>query len=682
MILSNGTYSILLVSASLLIAICASYTTLELIRRVTISSGRTAITWLFFGSISMGCGIWSMHFVGMLAFSMPMPYEYDVGITILSLLVGIIASLFAIYTSSRKTVSWKRLIISGIGLGFGIASMHYTGMAAMKMNATITYDTILLTASIIIAIIAAIAALWIALKIRKKSSWKLQTSAAAIMGVAICGMHYTGMAAAQYVPFDGHTMTGYAMDAIEAGNNNWLATAVVLSTMIIIAFTHLTIFFDYKLGLQKDLGEKLTILVNERTAELQKQTNDLRDSKKHLEKEMLEKQMAQSESLRLGTILDDSSNEIYIFDAHTLLFKQVNKGARNNLSYTMDELTKMTPFSLNPLYDKESFNQLIEPLRSGAEKRLVIQTIQQRRDGSEYPIEIRLQLSDAVESPLFVAIVEDISERKNMEQKLLQAQKLKSIGQLAAGIAHEINTPSQFVGDNLIFIGDSIKDFTRYFCKLENLIMGLNKSELTQQLNNEKEELDIEFLSDEVPQAIAQSIDGVARVSKIVSAMKDFSHPGKEDKQKVDINRTIESTVIVASNEWKYIADLEFEFEEGLNMVNCFSGEINQVVLNMIVNACHAIEDVTNGKEKGCITITTLQDGDNAVIKIKDTGAGMEPEVVQRIFDPFFTTKEVGKGTGQGLSLAYSVIVEKHDGKISVDSTPGIGTTFTIELPF
>jgi signal transduction histidine kinase len=282
----------------------------------------------------------------------------------------------------------------------------------------------------------------------------------------------------------------------------------------------------------------------------------------------------------------------------------------------------------------------------------------------------------------------DITEEKQreeqsmaMEIQLKHAQKMEAIGQLAAGIAHEINTPAQFVGDNLSFISQSTNDFMQYYQQLEQLLTQNCSNDVCNQLDKAKQQYDIEFIAQETPQAIEQSIEGVARISKIVSAMKDFSHPGKDDKQKIDINKAIENTSIVARNEWKYLAELAFDFATDLPLVNCFPGEVNQVILNMIVNACHAIEDVTMGKSKGHILITTQQSEENVIIKIEDNGAGMDESVSQRVFDPFFTTKEVGKGTGQGLSLAYSVIVEQHAGKISVESTVGSGTTFVISLP-
>src|SRR6188768_601686 len=245
-----------------------------------------------------------------------------------------------------------------------------------------------------------------------------------------------------------------------------------------------------------------------------------------------------------------------------------------------------------------------------------------------------------------------LEERDRLEDNLRQAQKLEAIGQLAAGIAHEINTPTQYVGDNLRFLKESFG------------------------------EADFEYLKEEIPRALNQSLEGVDRVAKIVRAMKEFSHPARE-KTATDLNRAIQSTITVASNEWKYVAEIEMDLDSNLPSVHCSPAEFNQVVLNMIVNAAHAITDVVGdgGNGKGKIRVRTRSDGEFAVVEITDSGSGMPPHIQQRIFDPFFTTKEVGKGTGQGLAIAHNVIVDKHGGTIKVNSAPGAGTTFTIRLP-
>ncbi|MEO8065132.1 MAG: ATP-binding protein [Pseudomonadota bacterium] len=267
-----------------------------------------------------------------------------------------------------------------------------------------------------------------------------------------------------------------------------------------------------------------------------------------------------------------------------------------------------------------------------------------------------------------------LEERDRLEDNLRQAQKLEAIGQLAAGIAHEINTPTQYVGDNLRFLKESFGELDTMLTQL--VLAG---GEPARKLLSEA---DFDYLKVEIPRALNQSLEGVDRVAKIVRAMKEFSHPARE-KTATDLNRAIQSTITVASNEWKYVAEIEMDLDANLPAVHCSPAEFNQVVLNIVVNAAHAISDVVGdgGKGKGKITVRTRADGEWAIVEIQDSGSGMPLHVQQRIFDPFFTTKEVGKGTGQGLAIAHNVIVDKHGGTIKVASAPGAGTTFTIRLP-
>lgn len=286
----------------------------------------------------------------------------------------------------------------------------------------------------------------------------------------------------------------------------------------------------------------------------------------------------------------------------------------------------------------------------------------------------------------YVVIIFDITDRKNLERQLNHAQKMESIGSLAAGIAHEINTPMQYIGDNLGFIKDSMEAYTQLLQAFEELSkecqeLSSNKEAL-ENIESLKEDLDIDFLLEEAPLALDQALDGVARVTKIVKAMKKFSHPGEEDMAQFDINDIIQNTTIVAKNEWKYFCDLEEDLEENLPLVYCNGNDISQVILNMVVNASHAIEDIVKeSNEKGKITIRTKSFEKYIHIYIADTGSGIDPENYENIFNPFFTTKEVGKGTGQGLSMAYSIITEKHKGALTFTSEKGKGTEFTIELP-
>jgi signal transduction histidine kinase len=264
---------------------------------------------------------------------------------------------------------------------------------------------------------------------------------------------------------------------------------------------------------------------------------------------------------------------------------------------------------------------------------------------------------------------------------------VKSIGQLAAGIAHEINTPIQYVGDNTRFLQDSFQDITGILSLYSQLLAAAKSDTLTHErisrVADGIEAADIDYLMEEIPAAIEQTLEGVERIAKIVRAMKEFSHPGQEDKTPIDINNAIESTITVTRNEWKYVADIVTEFDTSLPPVPCLPGEFNQVILNLIINAAHAIADVIDGQssEKGAIRIRTRKTENVAEVVISDTGTGIPVAIRQRIFDPFFTTKEIGKGTGQGLAIARSVIIEKHGGTLNLESTEGKGSTFTICLP-
>jgi len=279
-------------------------------------------------------------------------------------------------------------------------------------------------------------------------------------------------------------------------------------------------------------------------------------------------------------------------------------------------------------------------------------------------------------------IAEDVTDRRSLETQLLQAQKLEAIGQLAAGIAHEINTPTQYIGDNLLFLQDSFKAVVSFMARLP-LDSGQGLSpELAASLKAASAELDMDFVKEEAPKALQQSIEGVARISEIVHAMKEFSHPGVKGKAPVDLNKAVMNTITVARNEWKYVSDVKTELSPSLPLVPCAPGEINQVFLNVIVNAAHAIGDVV-GKSgsKGLIHISTALSGNMAEVRFKDTGTGIPESIKDRIFEPFFTTKGVGKGTGQGLSIARNIIVNKHGGEFFFETEPGKGTTFVVRLP-
>ncbi|WP_447969869.1 PAS domain S-box protein [Nitrospira sp. M1] len=282
----------------------------------------------------------------------------------------------------------------------------------------------------------------------------------------------------------------------------------------------------------------------------------------------------------------------------------------------------------------------------------------------------------------------DLTEKKQLQTQLSLVQKMESIGHLAAGIAHEINTPIQFVNDNLQFLKDSFASLdgvlTAYGSLRQALEAGALDPELLATVRAAITEADLEYLTDEVPKAIGQSLDGVDRVAKIIRAMKEFSHPGNTQKKPTDLRHAIENTITVASNEWKYVAEVDVQIEDDLPVIPCLPGELNQVFLNIIVNAAHAITEVSNQNKdggKGTIRISAATVDPYVEVRISDTGPGIPESVQHKIFDPFFTTKDVGKGTGQGLAIAHDVVVNKHQGTLTVESIIGEGTTFIIRLP-
>lgn len=281
-------------------------------------------------------------------------------------------------------------------------------------------------------------------------------------------------------------------------------------------------------------------------------------------------------------------------------------------------------------------------------------------------------------------LVAEMQERERMVLELQLAQKLESVGRLAAGIAHEINTPIQYVGDSVHFLRSAFDDLDKLFAGINDAVAVLPDCAERKTYQLEVAELerkyDLEFVRAEVPKAFSRTFDGVERVTNIVKAMKEFAHPDANEQSPVDLRHALETTLLVASNEYKYVAKVRTEFEE-LPQVVCNVGELNQVFLNLIVNAAHAIKDAGREVDSGEITIRAAAEGDQAVISVSDNGCGVPEENLTKLYDPFFTTKEVGRGTGQGLAISHSIVVDKHGGEISVSSEVGVGTQFTIRLP-
>ncbi|MEW6515605.1 MAG: ATP-binding protein [candidate division FCPU426 bacterium] len=397
------------------------------------------------------------------------------------------------------------------------------------------------------------------------------------------------------------------------------------------------------------------------------------------------------EEFRLA--FENAKDAIFWADTSTGLILKCNHAAEALLETPREALIGRPAISIYPeekrtFYEGEFKRRISQKITVGDEAEIKTKT------GKLIPVEINASVVSIRGKTIIQGIFRNLSERKQAElekerlqTKLLQAQKLESIGQLAAGIAHEINTPTQYVGDNLRFLQESLEDIkpviSGYTSLLDSARQGEIDRALVAQVETSLSKADLPYLSTEVPKAIQQAQEGIKRVTTIVRAMKDFAHPDSSQKTLVNLNEAISSTLIVARNEWKYIAEVVTDFDLQLPAVPCFAGEFNQVILNLIVNAAHTISDVTEGggKGKGQITISTRMEGAHAEIRVADTGTGIPEHLLTRIFDPFFTTKEVGKGTGQGLTIAHNIIVNRHQGSIHVTTRSGQGTTFIIRLP-
>jgi two-component system, NtrC family, sensor kinase len=397
--------------------------------------------------------------------------------------------------------------------------------------------------------------------------------------------------------------------------------------------------------------------------------------------------------LRLQTaVMEAAANGILITDPKGVII-WANPAAARLTGYSSEELIGRTPAILKSgVHSRDFYHVMWQTILGG--KPWHGEMVNRRKDGTQYFEEMTitpvLDKDGRIEN--FVAIKQDISRRKHVELEgqrleiqLRHAQKLESIGHLAAGIAHEINTPTQFIGDNLRFMQDAFNDLLGLLRQSNTLLDSARAQsfapELTGEIEKTIETINLADLEKEIPQSITQSLSGVQRVAKIVQAMKDFSHPGTDSKVPLDINRAIESTLTVCRNEWKYVALVQTDFDASLPLISCLPGEFNQVILNIVVNAAHAIADKSQENGMGVIGVSTRAYGSGVEIRISDTGTGIPESARGRIFDPFFTTKEVGKGTGQGLAIARSVVVDKHQGEIFFETEMGHGTTFVIRLP-
>lgn len=425
-----------------------------------------------------------------------------------------------------------------------------------------------------------------------------------------------------------------------------------------------------------------------------------------IERKRAQEQLRRSEQ-RANAILQNTGDAMRVVDVDY------------NVILTNNEMAHLTGVDADRALGSKCYDQLEDRLCNSeecilrrilaGEEQVRIETVIKTADRDEVPVEViaaPLVTGDTITG--MVESYRDITERVLTEQatkqayeneldsketrltevqrQLVQSEKLASIGQLAAGVAHEMNTPLGFVASNFETLEKYIDKIRRMLGEYEKLT---SKIELTEDngivecargIMQTAAELKLDFILEDIEDLFEESKDGIQRVTSIIQNLRDFSRVDQSDEAALfNINKGIEATLVVARNEIKYDADVETDLGE-IAAIRCNSGQINQVFLNILVNAAHAIKSCgLDGK--GLIRIRTYAEDGKVVCEISDNGCGIEPDKLGKIFDPFFTTKAVGKGTGLGLSLSYDIIVNKHKGQLLVDSEPGKGTTFTIKLP-
>ncbi len=546
-----------LVIMSVVIAIFASYTALDLAGQITASKGWHRLGWLGIGAVSMGTGIWSMHFIAMLAFHLPIAVGYDIPIVIASMGVAIATSWFALFLASRPTMTRLELVGGSVVMGLGIATMHYTGMAAMQVDAVIHYDPFLVGLSGVIAIAVSAIALWLAFRLREETTvvGKIRRVVSAIiMGSAVPLMHYTGMAAAQFIPTKRLAATPFTI------NTSSLATTISMATLVILGLALLA-------------------------------------------------------SLEVRDV------------AQTRLYLQSQKDAQTLKTQTY-------------------------------------------------------QLEQA------------LSQLQQAQSKLVQTEKMSSLGQLVAGVAHEINNPINFVHGNLSYVSTysaqllEIVQIYRQFCP-----------NLPPHIQAQVDDAELDFLTEDLDKVVRSMNLGTERIREIVLSLKNFSRLDESEVKEADIHAGIDSTLTILEHRFKGKPDFpEIKIVKDYGVIpkiQCYPGQLNQVFMNIISNAIDALEETEFQAYSDIVSPTiTIQTTVNlysgnlkleatpvVMIRIVDNAKGMSETVRSRLFDPFFTTKSIGKGTGLGLSISYQVITEKHGGTLECHSAVGQGTEFMIQIP-
>ncbi len=614
-----GSYNYALVALSVLIAMFASYAALDLAGRVTAAGGWTRAVWLLGGAGAMGTGIWSMHYIGMLAFILPIPVAYHWPTVLLSLFAAILASVIALYVVSRQKMGASRAVAGSILMGAGIASMHYIGMAAMRLPAICQFNSFLVVLSVVFAVSISLAALWMTFHFRdeKTGSGREKLAGAVVMGAAIPVMHYTGMAAASFTP------SGMPADLSHAVSISTLGTAGIAAvTFIVLGLALLTSWVDRRFAAQTlELQEEKLQRSEAYLAEAQRLTHT--------------GSWAWRVAGRNALHLSEEWYRIYGFDPE------------NGPPALEERLQRTHP------EDRAKWQGAID--RAIAEK-------------SDYEVEFRILLPDGsvkhihtVGHPVlnasgdleqFVGSSTDITQRKLAEEALRQAQadlahvsRVTTMGELTASLAHEVNQP----------IAAAVTDANTCLRWLT------------------RDQPDLE----EAREAASRMAKDATRAADIISRIRLLFKKVSPQRELVDVNEVVrEMIVLLRSEATRYSISVRAELTSDLPQVMGDRVQLQQVMMNLIMNGIDAMSDVDGSRE--LIISSQRAEDEQLMVSVSDTGVGLPPERADQIFNAFFTTK--GHGIGMGLSISRS-IVESHGGRLWAAGNSPHGASFSFTLP-
>jgi PAS domain S-box-containing protein len=594
-----GSYDYSEVARSVVIAIVASYAALDLAGRVTAARSRVRFAWLSCGSIAMGTGIWAMHFKGMLAFHLPVPVEYHWPTVLASLLVAVLASAVALYVASRHKMDPVEALTGSILMGAGIAGMHYIGMAAMRLPASTRYSPLLVTCSILLAILFSLIALLMAFDLREETRWSVprRLGSATLMGVAVSAMHYTGIAAASFIPASPPDLS-HAVSIPPVGNS-----AVVIAALIVLLAAVTTSSVD-----RRQSEDRLRLVIDTLPAMVWSKSPD--GSADFLNQRFRE---------FTGLSVEDG----------------LGWGWMKNAVHPEDRAEEewRTAFAAGQPFEKEARLRRAD----GTYRWFLLRAVPQRDEQGRVV--------------KWYGTTTDIDDRKRAEDELRQAQedlarvtRVVAMGELASAIAHEVNQPLTAIVTNGNFCLRRLDGAT--------------------------------WKPDELRAAIEEIVNDGTRASAVISRIRGLLMKESPNRTEVDINQIIQDVNILLRNEFtRNRVSLRIELESDLPRVPGDPVQLQQVLINLIMNAIEATNSTTN--ERPEILIRSARNRDGVLVQVQDSGPGIEPALVSRIFEPFFTTKP--KGIGMGLSISYSII-ESHGGQLSLESASQ-GALFQFTLP-